>query len=172
MNTKTMGVLLLIIAILVAGFVFFESKIKTAKTTTSNTNQTTQSSNPCANSPTKDIVLVAKSPTLGNYLADTKCISLYVTSSDNNTEPTCYDTCAQTWMPYLYDNKDLKTLAQSQDLLKRINLLKRKDGSYQYAYGKTPLYYYKNDAQPGDIKGNGLDNRAWSIVLTDKQGIK
>jgi len=46
-------------------------------------------------------------------------------------------------------------------------IVSRSDGTKQWAYNKKPLYRYKNDKLPGDVRGTGVDKR-WNIVaLTD-----
>ena len=40
----------------------------------------------------------------------------------------------------------------------------RDDGSKQLAYGGKPLYYYANDAKPGDRNGDKLQN-VWFVAV-------
>jgi predicted lipoprotein with Yx(FWY)xxD motif len=40
----------------------------------------------------------------------------------------------------------------------------RDDGSKQLTYAGKPLYYYVNDAKPGDTKGDKLQN-VWFVAL-------
>lgn len=108
------------------------------------------------------IVNSAAHPDLGNYLTDGMGKTLYVYGKDESLKSSCNDECAQKWIPYTANPEGFK---QSDDnLLKTINIIQRTDGSYQYAYGEKPLYYYYQDSQPGDIKGDGI-NELWSIVL-------
>ena len=139
MDNKTIGIVVLVAVILVAGLVLFSNQPVSLTNTPSNlVSQHQGVMGSCANSPTKEIVMVAQS-TAGNYLADSKCMSLYVTSGDKKSESTCYDECAKIWMPFAYDGKDIKAMGATHELYKRLNLVKRKDGTYQYAYGTTPL---------------------------------
>ena len=104
---------------------------------------------------------------LGNYLTDGMDRTLYVYGKDESLKSSCEGECAQKWIPYYVVNSE--GLGQRDDnLIKRINVLRRTDGSYQYAYGEKPLYYYYQDKQPKDINGNGL-NEFWSIVLIEQQ---
>ena len=101
---------------------------------------------------------------LGNYLTDEMGDTLYVYSKDEPFKSLCEDECAQKWIPYYVNSKGF---GQSDDLLgKKINLIQRTDGSYQYAYVEKPLYYYNQDVQSGDINGNNV-NEFWSIILID-----
>ncbi|MEK7603552.1 MAG: hypothetical protein AAB461_00320 [Patescibacteria group bacterium] len=101
---------------------------------------------------------------LGNYLTDGMGNTLYVYGKDEPFKSSCEDDCAQKWVPYYANFEEFRP---SDDLLeKRINLIRRTDGSHQYAYGEKPLYYYYQDGQSGDINGNNI-NELWSIILTD-----
>lgn len=168
MNIKTIGIAVVLIgAVLIGGFVFMsqESSNQTAPVDQiTPVSQTPAGS--CDASPTKELVMTGRSD-LGNYLANSKCMTLYVTSADVNGVSSCYDECAKNWPPFAYENKDLRTM--TGDFYKLLNVIKRTDGTYQYSYGKTPLYFYKGDAKAGDMKGNGLNSNAWSVILLDKQ---
>ncbi len=98
-------------------------------------------------------------PRVGQYLTDGNGMTLYVFGKESG-KSTCYDACAKTWVPYKSDGEKL---TGPEELTKRINVYTRTDGSNQYAYGQTPLYYYKDDQKPGDI--NGWNKEAgWSPV--------
>ncbi len=109
------------------------------------------------------IVGSVKSETLGEYLTDTKGATLYVFAADKKLESNCNGECAKTWMPFMYDNQDPSKFTDT--LSKRMNTVKRMDGTYQYAYGEKPLYYYVGDQNPGEAKGNGMGEGKWSVVL-------
>ncbi|MBA3733150.1 hypothetical protein H0W91_02110 [Patescibacteria group bacterium] len=99
---------------------------------------------------------------LGEYLTDGRGMTLYVSADDKRLASSCTGDCAKTWIPYAYDNKNI---ASSTDMLsKRMNVIKRPDGTYQYAYGEKPVYFYVGDKAPGDTNGNGLNAGKWSVV--------
>ena len=123
---------------------------------------------PCNDATTKDLVMIAKSDQ-GNYLADENCRTLYRFKNDKPLESTCYDTCVETWPPYYVGSKDPDLKSLSREPEKRLNIIKRKDGTYQYAYENTPLYFYAEDRNPGDTKGNGK-NSLWFLVFTQRPG--
>jgi len=110
-----------------------------------------------------EVVGSVKSATLGEYLTDTKGMTLYVFADDKKLESSCTGTCLEMWPAFVFDNKDLK--ASTDTLSKRMNVIKRTDGTYQYAYGEKPVYYYAGDKNPGDTNGNGLNNGKWSIIV-------
>lgn len=61
---------------------------------------------------------------------------MYAYSKDPANETTCYDTCADTWLPLL---------------------AKRRDGGNQVTYKGIPLYQYAGDKVDRDANGQGLD---------------
>lgn len=99
---------------------------------------------------------------LGEYLTDTKGMTLYVYADDKKLKSSCAGDCLKKWPPFMYDDKGLELFTDV--LSKRMNVIKRDDGSYQYAYGEKPVYYYAGDDKPGDTLGNGLNAGKWSIV--------
>ena len=113
-------------------------------------------------------VIPVKSTTnrdLGQYLTDSKEITLYVFSEDKKLESTCRGDCAKKWPPFRYENQ--KISSSTDQLTGKLNVIKRSDGIYQYAYGIQPLYYYALDKTPGDTNGNGIDSK-WNIVKVVK----
>ena len=115
----------------------------------------------------KEIIASSKkSVSLGEYLTDTKDMTLYVSALDKRLQSSCVGDCLKTWPPFMYDNKNI---ASSTDMIsKRMNVIKRSDGSFQYAYGEKPVYYYVGDKNPGDTNGNGLGSGKWSVVIITK----
>lgn len=126
----------------------------------------TTSTNSVANFTTDTIVDTIKSPTLGEYLTDVKGMTLYLTADDKNLTSSCTGECVKTWIPFMYDNE--KVTNYKDTLSQRMNVVKRPDGTLQYAYGAKPLYYYVGDKNVGDVLGNGLNSGKWSIVLVTK----
>lgn len=108
-----------------------------------------------------------KSDSLGEYLTDTKGMTLYVNALDEKLKSTCIGSCLKQWPMFEYDNKTITV--NTDTLSKRLTVFKRSDGTYQqYAYGGRPLYYYVGDVNPGDTSGLGLNKGQWSIVrITD-----
>lgn len=106
------------------------------------------------------------SPKHGSYLTDSKGMTLYVYTLDERLKSKCDIMCQKTWRPFIYDGVNLDLY--SDKLSQRLNVLKRDDGSSQYAYGIKPLYYYINDNKPGDINGLATGNRDWEVVTANK----
>jgi predicted lipoprotein with Yx(FWY)xxD motif len=112
-------------------------------------------------------VTLSSSPGGAKYLADNFGRSLYLFQSDKNGRSLCNGACAAAWPP-LPGNATADT-----DLPGPITTITRDDGKPQAAYQGHPLYYSKNDARPGDTKGQGTTNAggAWYLVSPDGKAI-
>ena len=73
---------------------------------------------------------------------------------------TCYGACARAWPVYF---KPSALRAGKGVKQKLIGTVKRKNGRRQVTYNGWPLYYYAQDAAPGDVNGQGL-NDVWWVV--------
>lgn len=150
-----------IIAAVVYGLVYYFVIAKKGNPYSSNSNsqqysQTTSPATP-AGSPINNSILMTKTDTAkGNYLTDTKGMTLYIFDKDTSNKSNCAGTCLTTWPPF-------KAPASSQTLPANIGVIKNADGSMQYTWKQMPLYYYAPDKQAGDIKGDGVGG-VWHIV--------
>ena len=77
---------------------------------------------------------------------------------DKAGESACYDTCAEHWPPAL--------AAADAQPIGDLTLVKRKDGSMQWADDGKPLYTYVDDKKPGDVTGDGK-NEVWHAVTEE-----
>lgn len=93
---------------------------------------------------------------LGTVMTDMKGMTLYTFAKDTSGVSTCSDKCLQLWPPYA-------AKSQSESLPANISVIKRSDGSWQYAWKGMPLYYYTKDGDAGDAYGNGIGG-VWSVV--------
>jgi len=94
----------------------------------------------------------------GEVLTDSKGMTLYTYDKDEKGVSNCYDKCATNWPP-------LEAAAgASPD--GDYTLVKRKDGSMQWAYDGMPLYLWKNDKKPGDMTGDGVGG-VWHVAMED-----
>ncbi|OLP57067.1 hypothetical protein BJF92_21450 [Rhizobium rhizosphaerae] len=91
----------------------------------------------------------------GDVLADAKGMTLYTFDKDKNGEPACYDACARKWPPLL--------AAKGAEASGEFTLVKRHDGTLQWAHEGMPLYLFQNDAKPGDITGDGFGG-VWHVA--------
>jgi predicted lipoprotein with Yx(FWY)xxD motif len=94
---------------------------------------------------------------LGMVMTDPKGMTLYTFANDTTGVSNCgAGKCLTNWPPYT---------AQSQTgtLPANISVIKRSDGTLQYAWKGMPLYYFTKDKDSGDAYGNGVGG-VWSVV--------
>jgi predicted lipoprotein with Yx(FWY)xxD motif len=104
-------------------------------------------------------VMVADS-SFGKILVDGAGRTLYMFKPDSAGEPTCYDDCETNWPP-LTVNGDV-TVGEGLDA-STFTTADRTDGSKQVKAGTWPLYYFANDAAPGDTNGQDVGD-VWYVV--------
>lgn len=156
MNKKPLVLVLIIVIVIIAGVFFYSPKTLTnliSKLTSGIKIEKVSGG----------ILGINKNSDLGELLTDSNGRTLYVFGSDPNGKSVCYNQCEITWPPFMFDATiDLQSL--TENLNKRLNVIKRDDDSKQFSYGNKPLYYFTGDLNPGDVNGNGVNN-LWSVVL-------
>ena len=107
---------------------------------------------------------------LGEILVDGEGLTLYgfVPDAAADGEPTCYEACAQNWPPL--EAEDSFTVGEGLDET-FFSVVERTDGGTQLAIGDYPLYYFANDAAPGDTNGQGVGGK-WFVVGPDGEMIE
>jgi predicted lipoprotein with Yx(FWY)xxD motif len=88
--------------------------------------------------------------------------TLYVFVPDDGGPPTCYDDCASVWPPLLADGG----VTPGDGVTGELATTPRDDGGEQVTIAGWPLYFFANDAAPGDTNGQGL-NGVWFVVAAD-----
>lgn len=132
-----------------------ESTTTAAPTATS----TTEAPAETTTSASSDVVVVAVSGSeLGEILIDGDGNTLYLFVPDDQGDSVCYDDCAAAWPP-------LTGAFEAGDGVdgSLLGAVVRTDGAEQLTYNGWPLYYFANDAVPGDANGQGL-NEVWYVV--------
>jgi predicted lipoprotein with Yx(FWY)xxD motif len=104
-------------------------------------------------------VHMTQNSALGPILVDSKGRTLYHFAKDSENTSACYDQCANVWPPLLVGASD----ATLDGIGGTVGAAVRNDGNRQVTYGGVPLYYFANDAAPGDTKGQGVGN-SWFVV--------
>jgi predicted lipoprotein with Yx(FWY)xxD motif len=105
---------------------------------------------------------------LGQILVDGAGRTLYAFTPDTAGESTCYDGCAQAWPPLLAEGE----IAVGAGLdAASFTTVARTDAGMQVKVGQWPLYYFAQDAAPGDVKGQTL-NDMWYVVSPAGELIK
>lgn len=101
-------------------------------------------------------IKLAAAGALGTILTDGSTgMTLYTFGADTPSAGTsaCYTACAQNWPPFLSS----AVPAQVSGLSGTLGLITRTDGTKQVTLGGRPLYLFKFDAAPGDVKGQGIN---------------
>lgn len=93
---------------------------------------------------------------LGNVAASAKNgMTLYTFRNDAQNASNCYDDCAAAWPPF--------TASASAKADGALGIIKRKDGSLQWAMNGKPLYFWAGDSARGEATGNGVGG-VWDVV--------
>jgi predicted lipoprotein with Yx(FWY)xxD motif len=133
-------------------------------TTEAPTTTTTEASTTTEPEAAAGLVALADS-SLGSILVDGDGNVLYLFTPDEQGESVCYDECAGFWPPLVGefaagDGVDAALMGS----------VARTDGSEQVTYNGWPLYYFANDAAPGDTNGQGV-NEVWYVLDAAGDGI-
>lgn len=105
---------------------------------------------------------------LGTFFVDAKGLTLYTFANDEVGASNCVDQCAVNWPPLIVEEGEIPALDPAISGL--LNTITREDGSRQVAYNGMPLYYWINDAQPGDTTGH-LVNEVWFVATMPHVGL-
>ncbi len=106
------------------------------------------------------VVRLSRHATLGLILVDGVDRTLYMFLRDGRVRSNCSGECAQRWPPLLTSGTPRAGDGVAQD---RMDTLRRPDGGIQVVYNGMPLYYWGQDAQSGDAKGQNIGD-AWYTV--------
>lgn len=105
---------------------------------------------------------------LGTILTDAEGLTLYVFLNDSEGESTCYDDCAVTWPPLETEGEAQAGEGVEASLLETSE---RQDGTLQVTYNGMPLYYFADDAEPGDTNGQGIGD-VWFVLSPEGEPIR
>jgi predicted lipoprotein with Yx(FWY)xxD motif len=85
-------------------------------------------------------------------------MTLYTFDRDSGGQSTCNGPCAKTWAPLP---------ARSEHNLGSWSMIRRDDGSKQWAYRGKPVYTFAQDKAPGDAKGDNAGPKGthlWHVI--------
>ena len=82
-------------------------------------------------------------------------LTLYTFRNDSKNKSNCYNDCAAAWPPFMASDS-----AKAEGGL---GIIKRKDGTRQYALNGKPLYFWAGDSKKGDATGDGVGG-VWDAV--------
>ena len=93
---------------------------------------------------------------LGKVLTDANGMTLYTYDKDPIGKVTCTGLCAIVWPP-------ADAVAPVAPTTGSISVIKKPDGAGQWARDGHPLYAYRLDKEPVDVKGEGVDG-VWQVA--------
>jgi predicted lipoprotein with Yx(FWY)xxD motif len=108
-----------------------------------------------------ETVAVANTDELGDFLTSFDGMTLYMFTNDEAGVSNCADQCAENWPPYTVSSAD--ALAAGPNVTGTLGTIERADGALQVTYNDMPLYFWKDDAAPGDTTGQGVGD-VWYVV--------
>jgi predicted lipoprotein with Yx(FWY)xxD motif len=92
---------------------------------------------------------LAEMPKMSNgHWVDEQGATLYTFDKDSKGKSACDAACAANWPPAAADSYDKASGDWS--------VIKRSDGTNQWAYKGHPLYRFAKDKKPGDAMGDGI----------------
>ena len=97
--------------------------------------------------------------TKDGMLVDNKGMTLYTFAKDAGGKSMCNDKCAANWPPLAAEATD-KPMGEW-------TVIKRDDGTMQWAYDGKPLYTFVMDKKAGDVTGDGKMDGAWKVAKPD-----
>jgi predicted lipoprotein with Yx(FWY)xxD motif len=107
-------------------------------------------------------IQLVENSTFGKILSDKDGRTLYFFSRDTKLKSVCEGGCLDAWPIFYSEN-----LSASEGLnVSDFSTVTRTDGLKQTSYKGFPLYYFNQDAQAGDTKGEGVSD-AWFVAKTD-----
>ena len=104
-------------------------------------------------------VKIAKKDGVGNFLVDTKGMTLYVFKKDAPGMSACAGECVAKWPLYYRDAIAPKDGLKAEDF----GTISRADGQKQTTYKGMPLYYFVGDKAAGDTAGQGVKD-VWYVA--------
>jgi predicted lipoprotein with Yx(FWY)xxD motif len=120
---------------------------------------------------TKAATLTALSSRYGKILFDGRGRVLYLFARDRGGRSSCSGACAKAWPPFLTTGAPRALAGVNAKLL---GTTRRGNGTLQVTYAKHPLYYFKEDTKPGQIKCQNVSNFGglWLVVAPSGKPVR
>jgi predicted lipoprotein with Yx(FWY)xxD motif len=99
--------------------------------------------------------VLLRSTSLGDVLVASSGRTLYLFDADAARKSTCSGRCAAVWPPLLTRGVPRAGAGLKASLL---GTTRRRDGKLQVTYAGHPLYYFAQDAKPGQVQGEGIEH--------------
>lgn len=104
---------------------------------------------------------------LGTVVVDGTGRTVYAFGNDRPNDPTCYGTCAATWLPVLATGDPAGGIGIDVAAARTVD---RRDGGTQVTYRGKPLYHYAGDTAPRAATGQGLTQYGGDWYVLGKDG--
>jgi predicted lipoprotein with Yx(FWY)xxD motif len=88
-------------------------------------------------------------------MVDHKGMTVYTFDKDSGGKSMCNDECAKNWPPMM--------APAGATASGKWSVIKRDDGTSQYAYDGKPLYTFVKDKKPGDMVGDNMKD-VWHVM--------
>ena len=98
---------------------------------------------------------------LGDFLVGNNGLTLYTFANDEAGVSNCSGDCAANWPPVTAESADALTVQPG--LAGVFSAIERADGGYQATLNDMPLYFFANDAAPGDATGH-MAGDVWFVA--------
>jgi predicted lipoprotein with Yx(FWY)xxD motif len=109
-----------------------------------------------------ETVAVGSTDELGDFLVNYEGLTLYLFTNDEPGVSNCAEECAENWPPFTVQATD--PLVAGNGVMGELGTIERADnGRFQVTYNGMPLYFWNEDAAPGDTNGQGLGD-VWFVV--------
>jgi len=120
---------------------------------------------------TKAATLTAHSSRYGKILFDGRGRVLYLFARDRGGRSSCSGACAKAWPPLLTKGAPRALSGVNANVL---GTTRRGNGTLQVTYAKHPLYYFKGDTKPGQIKCQNVSNFGglWLVVAPSGKPVR
>jgi predicted lipoprotein with Yx(FWY)xxD motif len=109
---------------------------------------------------TEPVINMTTDAKLGKILVDAKGMTLYIFTNDTADTSNCNAACLEKWPPLVTDGKPVAGDGVDGSKLGFATLA---DGRKIATYDHKPLYYWVNDAKPGDTTGQGVGS-VWYVI--------
>jgi predicted lipoprotein with Yx(FWY)xxD motif len=115
--------------------------------------------------PESATVMVSNNPKLGDFLVDSKGMTLYLFTNDEPGVSNCTGGCLENWPPLLVEGDPVA----GEGVTGKLGVITLADGTRQVTYNDMPLYYYIKDVKAGDTTGQNV-GEVWFVVEPQTDG--
>lgn len=99
---------------------------------------------------------------LGQIVADSSGMAVYIFLPDNAGAPTCTADCAGAWPPFTVADAASQSGGDGIDAA-MLGTATHPEAGTQVTYNGWPLYYFSGDGAPGETNGNGQGG-VWYVI--------